>query len=530
MDMTSPGSESTDENKTLGSDFLWVGSGSGISDSASHIYERTVRSHVQRWPKTRTGPTTLRSGPPINRKRKVAPRVQTIQSLSLKPRAKTHGSPPSARCFSQFTAAPMTPTSSLESPFESKDLEFAEMKNVSATEVDSPAAGESGDHCPLKCDAPVPEKGDSDEVESAIVPVSWRDTQRGGQSFQSRIQQTMRLWQSISPALSATLDSDRLEKMVRSHRMTFSAVCSVKKALTTRESQEEALMFERLMRKGCRALEAKRVKEAFLLFDKALSYLKPVLIMQNLRGEPMLLRLITQFSGPLFVPLWLRVYQYIIGLAEVLISPDNPFGQSARSFIRSPVPMIEASEIVLRCILDVVQTQLGPMHPDALDCLEYLAWSLFDRGLGQEALARFTELLQRQEAARGATSPEVCHAVRGLAETHLLLGDLDVAERLFDEVLGWRCMGPERESLQMTAIRARCLLSLSLLAQRRQRPFRARWLLQQAADTASWGHGEGGQNTANVCFDENLPDLDPLDEIKEEIQKVLDAVESCSID
>ncbi|OQU99696.1 Tetratricopeptide repeat-containing protein [Cladophialophora immunda] len=530
MAMTPPGSEMTDKKKTLRSDFLWVDSSGGNTDPTNHVYEREVRSHVQRWSKTHTGPTRLRNSTSTSRKRKAAPKVQSVQPVSSKPIAKTKASPPSASRTAPFTAAPMTPVSSQETPVELEDLVVMQTRSRSATEVESPPARRSGGQRPLGDDVTVQDKEDSGQVAGTVVPATWRDDQRWRQTIQSRIQQTVRLWHSIAPALAATVDSDRLEKMVRCHHLTFSTVCSVKKAATTRESQEEALRFERLMVKGCRALEAYRVGEAFVRFDEAFSYLKPILILQNIRGQPMLCRLIAQFSGPLFVPLWHRVYQYIIELAEVLISPDNPFGQSADLFIRSPVPLADASEMVLRCILDVVQTQLGPLHPDALDSLECLAWSLFERGRGQEALARFTELLQNQEAARGPMSPEACDALRGLAETHLRLGDLDVAEHMFDEVLGWRSMGPGRESPQASAVRVKCLLSLSRLAQRRQNPFRARWLLRHAAQTASLAYSEGGQTATDVSFDAKPPELDPLDEVKEEVQRLLDAVGSWSID
>ncbi|KIW97012.1 uncharacterized protein Z519_02403 [Cladophialophora bantiana CBS 173.52] len=413
-----------------------------------------------------------------------------------------------------------------ETPTESGGLDVMQMSSRGTIEVDS-SAMEWPQHQPsLQCDETAHTREDLPVAEGAIVPATWRDDQQWWDTVQFRIQQTVRLWQSIAPTLSATLDSDRLEKMVRCHHMTFSAVCSVKKAATTRESQEEALRFEQLMRKGCKALQANKVKEAFKLFDEAFSYLKPILILQNIRGQPMLCRLIAEFSGPLFVPLWHRVYQYIIGLAEVLVSPDNPFGQSADLFIRSPLPLADASEMVLRCILDVVQTQLGVLHPDAMDCLECLAWCLFERGREQEALARFAELLQRQESARGPMSPEACDALRGLAETHVRLGDLDTAEDIFDEVLSWRSLRGGRTNPQVTAVRVKCLLSLSLLAERRQNSFRARWLLHQAAQTTSLAFGKDGQMAAEAGVD--AKPLGP--DLREEVRRLLDTVESWSLD
>ncbi|OAP57021.1 hypothetical protein AYL99_09133 [Fonsecaea erecta] len=530
MAMTPPGSDSAGEMKTLRSDFLWVGSSSGASDPTTTGYEKAVRSHVQRWSKTHTGPTRLRSSPLINRKRKAAPKVQFAQPLAGRTLPKPQDSPSRTHCSVQFATTPMTPPSSHDTPIEQEDLDALQVKNNSATEADSPAGAQPEDQHPSRSDVIVHDKNASPKIEGTIVPATWGDDQRRRQTIQFPIQQTVRLWHSIAPSLSAPLDSDRLEKMVRCHHLTFSAVCSVKKAAPARESQVEALRFELLMKKGCRALEAGRLKEAFQLFDEAFSWLKPVLILQNIRGQPTLCRLIAQFSGPLFTPIWRRVFQYIIELAEVLMSPGNPFGQSADLFIRSPVPLIDASEMVLRCILDVVQMQLGPLHPDALDSLECLAWSLFERGRGQEALTRFTELLQKQEAARGPMSPEACDALRGLAETHMRLGEPDVAEQLFDEVLGWRSTGPDQERPQVSAVRVKCLLSMSRLAQRRQNPFRARWLLQQAAQTASLAYNEGGLTATDVCFNVKPPEFDPLDEVREEVQRLLGAVESWSID
>ncbi|KIX98058.1 uncharacterized protein Z520_06137 [Fonsecaea multimorphosa CBS 102226] len=522
------GSESTDEKKALRSNFLWVGSSSGNSEPTGHVYAKVVRSHVQRWSKTHPGAKRQRSGLSIDRKRKAAPKVRPVQPRSSMLPAKAQESPSSARRSTHFAAAPMTPVSSQETPVELEDLDAMQVKNKSATEDVSPGTGHPKDHRPGT--AILQDKEEAGEAKGTIVTATWRDDQRWQETIQIRIQQTVRLWHSIAPTLSATLDLDRVEKMVRCHHMTFSTVCSVKKAASTRESQEEALIFERLMKKGCRALVANRVNEAFVLFDEAFSYLKPVLILQNIRGQPVLCRLIAQYSGPLFMPLWHRVFQHIIELAEVLISPENPFGQSADLFIRSPVPLTEASEMVLRCILDVVQMQLGPLHPDALDSLECLAWTLFERGRGEEALSRFLELLQNQEAARGPMSPEACEALRGLAETHLQLGDLDAAEHLIDEILGWRSAGAARGSPQVSAVRVKCLLSLSRVAQQRQNPFRARWLLEQAAQTASVASSGGGQTAADVCLDRKPSELDPLDEVKEEVQRLLDAMESWSID
>jgi hypothetical protein len=86
------------------------------------------------------------------------------------------------------------------------------------------------------------------------------------------------------------------------------------------------------------------VKEAFDLFDRGFACLRDILILQNIQGQPMLCRLIAQFQGRLFQPLWTRVYQYIVDLGAVLAGPNNPFGQSAKLFARSPVPLVDAAE------------------------------------------------------------------------------------------------------------------------------------------------------------------------------------------
>jgi len=64
----------------------------------------------------------------------------------------------------------------------------------------------------------------------------------------------------------------------------------------------------------------------------------------------------------------------------VLAGLINSFGQSAGLFVRSPNLLVDASEMVLQCVFDVILRELGPFHPDSLDCLNSLAWFLLNRG------------------------------------------------------------------------------------------------------------------------------------------------------
>lgn len=165
----------------------------------------------------------------------------------------------------------------------------------------------------------------------------------------------MRFWLGICTKMPAALYTDELEKMILTHHMTLSSVCSMKVAAQSpRESQHKVFEFNRLMTGGCALLQSGNPIKAFDLFDSGLACLKDMLILQNIQGQPMLCRLIAQFQGPLFQPLWTRVYQYIVDLAAVMAGPNNSFGQNAKLFARSPIPLVDAAEKVLSCIFDVL--------------------------------------------------------------------------------------------------------------------------------------------------------------------------------
>src|SRR5882757_3285997 len=53
------------------------------------------------------------------------------------------------------------------------------------------------------------------------------------------------------------------------------------------------------MKAGCQCLQASEFKKAFELLNRAFTCLKPTLILQNIKRQPILCDLIAQFSRPL---------------------------------------------------------------------------------------------------------------------------------------------------------------------------------------------------------------------------------------
>lgn len=365
-----------------------------------------------------------------------------------------------------------------------------------------------------------------DEPQRAVVPFD-RNNRGASREDERKFKDTVRVWHALTRDTELALDLDMVERMLLSHHVTYSTVCTTKKlifgdssnlamsssvvvphatAAAARESQAHVVAVEQYLRHGCIALQANKVREAFELFDKAFASLKTALILQNLQGGPMLSRLVARFSDPMFTPLWTKMYRYISDLAAVLSRGSNPFSQTCDLILRSPIPLAETAGMILLCIHNVVTTQLGPMHPDTMDVRESLAWYLLDRGRANDALAHFTKLVTCRETVYGAFALETCEALRGLAESHIALAQPDTAEDIFEDILG-RCRSfdaatattgaaptpaaPNATFLNVATLRAKCLLSLSLLAQQRQNWRRARWLLHQADQAARQTSGPG---------------------------------------
>ena len=106
----------------------------------------------------------------------------------------------------------------------------------------------------------------------------------------------------------------------------------------------------------------------------------------------MLCGLIAQFPEPIFEPLWQQLYDILLNSRRFLQDRTVHLDKVHAS----AVPVVNASEMFLRCIIDVFQAELGRSHHDALDILETMAWFLLDRGSGKEALLRFKQSLQHQ--------------------------------------------------------------------------------------------------------------------------------------
>jgi hypothetical protein len=480
------------------STFLWIGledRSANTRDLESTVPDRQIRRHVQRWSRLRR--STRRVGNGSNHE------VEARRALAFRLRLATSSTITSQGAKNCSTVS--LPETSPDGEGEFGSDSTARMSIITASTIQQPHPEAADDESNLAIRASnrqmVLGRGSTDQgigttstlskSEKVELPQGekWCGQDRySREGFQAQIEATMRFWHGICPKMSATLYTDKLEKMILTHHMTLSSVCSMKVAAQSpREPQHKVFEFNRLMTRGCALLQSGKPKEAFDLFDRGFACLRDILILQNIQGQPMLCHLIAQFQGPLFQPLWTRVYQYIVDLAAVLAGPNNPFGQSAKLFARSPIPLVDAAEKVLSCIFDVLQTHLGPLHPDTLDTLESVAWFHVERNRLSEAASRFKYLILSREASNGPFAVETCEAIRGLSETYLRLGELDIAESKYDELLGWRTL--QSTDQNMVTIRIKCLLSLSLLSEQRQNWYRARWLLDQArqASVASFG-------------------------------------------
>lgn len=98
--------------------------------------------------------------------------------------------------------------------------------------------------------------------------------------------------------------------------------------------------------------------------------------------------------------------------------------------------------------------------------MQSVAWFHVERNHLCEAVSRFKHLIVGREASNGAFAVETCEAIRGLSETYLRLGDLDIAESKYDELPGWRTIQSKHQNI--VTVRIKCLLSLSLLSEQRQ--------------------------------------------------------------
>jgi hypothetical protein len=128
--------------------------------------------------------------------------------------------------------------------------------------------------------------------------------------------------------------------------------------------------------------------------------------------------------------------------------------------------------------------------------LESLAWFHVKRNCLSEAVSRFKHLILSHEASNGAFAVETCEAIGGLSDTYLRLGELDIAESSYDELLGWRTL--QSTDQNMVTIRIKCLLSLSLLSEERQNWYRARWLLDQARQGSVAAFGVAGEIESTI--------------------------------
>jgi len=313
------------------------------------------------------------------------------------------------------------------------------------------------------------------------------------------VQGYRRVEPGVPHQVSAILDSDYVMRLMGVTNRAFTEFCFIKIANNGPNSVVDELprnYFVREMCAGSYWLQESDLKQAFGLFDQAFQQAKPLVTQLHLQGFADILYFMARFPGEVHSRLFDRFLRYTSELVAVLAGPNNAVKLISDSFRQVAMPMDVTAEALLPCVLDVLQTNFGILHPNSRGVLQSFAWVLFHRGRLDEALHHFQLLARYQEEATGPNSIQTCLALRGLADTYLRRGEFDLAESVFDDVLGQRCerLGP----VQQTSLKINCFRSLSELQQRRGNLLRARWLLRQAYQAAVDTFGEQSRKALNT--------------------------------
>jgi tetratricopeptide (TPR) repeat protein len=99
--------------------------------------------------------------------------------------------------------------------------------------------------------------------------------------------------------------------------------------------------------------------------------------------------------------------------------------------LRHAMGRFDAAEPLLRRVLTLRETTLGPEHHDVAESLINLAVLLNAKGQYAEALALFERALEVTRLTRGAQHAETAECLAWIAETHQKLQRFDIAESIY---------------------------------------------------------------------------------------------------